>query len=59
MRKGQRHDSFGTRCSQNEIIGVGIDVKAKVSVHLVYRTLCRLRGACVCVCVCVCAVLLC
>jgi hypothetical protein len=30
MRKGSYHASFGVRCSQNEVIGVGIDIKAKV-----------------------------
>lgn len=29
MRKGSYHASFGVRCSQNEVIGVGIDIKAK------------------------------
>jgi hypothetical protein len=34
MRKGSYHASFGARCSQNEVIGVGIDIKAKVPFRL-------------------------
>jgi hypothetical protein len=33
MRKGNYYQAFGERCNQNDIIGVGIDIEAKVPPH--------------------------
>lgn len=30
MRKGNYHQVFGARCNQSDVIGVGIDIEAKV-----------------------------
>lgn len=35
MRKGNYNASFGDRCSQQDVIGAGIDVNAKVGVAVV------------------------